>query len=234
MRTHRNFLIAGFSLILGPAASSTTVQQATGAVTAPARDRAPGVSARDRVLFDFDWRFQSGEVPGGQSVGLDDAAWDRVDLPHDFMISGKGQRMALSASAVARADSAKLPTAAEGPFDPRSAGGASMGYLNAGIGWYRKAFTMPARAAGRRVVVEFEGAYMNSEVWLNGEKLGTRPYGYSSFQFDLTPQLKFGGAPNVMAVRVQVKQPSSRWYSGAGIYRHVWLTTSDPVHIERW
>ncbi len=234
MRTHRNFLIAGFALILGPAASSTTVQQAAGAVIAPARDRAPGVSARNRVLFDFDWRFQAGEVPGGQSVGLDDAAWDRVDLPHDFMISGKGQRMALSASAVARADSAKLPMAAEGPFDPRSAGGASMGYLNAGIGWYRKTFTMPARAAGRRVVVEFEGAYMNSEVWLNGEKLGTRPYGYSSFQFDLTPQLKFGGAPNVIAVRVHVKQPSSRWYSGAGIYRHVWLTTSDPVHIERW
>ncbi len=192
--------------------------------------QAPFPAARERQLFDADWRFKAGEVDGGQAPALDASSWEPIDLPHDFMIEGKGQ--AIGTPSGRRV--AELPTTPEGPFDPRSPGGDSNGYLNGGIGWYRKTFTLPASAFGRRVFVEFEGVYMNSEVWLNGQSLGKRPYGYSTFEYELTPLLKFGGAPNVLAVRVFVQQPSTRWYSGAGIYRHVWLTLTDPVHIAHW
>src|SRR5262249_26309800 len=108
------------------------------------------------------------------------------------------------------------------------------GYLPGGIAWYRKTFTLPDGAKGRRVFVEFEGVYMNSDVWLNGRQLGNRPYGYSTFEYELTPHLRSGNQPNVLAVHVDARQPSSRWYSGAGIYRHVWLTQTDPVHVAHW
>lgn len=195
-----------------------------------AQETAAAGAVRDRQLFDADWRFFAGEVEGGQTPALDVGAWEKVDLPHDFMIEGKGQAIGTAEGRGA----AGLPTAPEGPFDPRSPGGDSNGYLNGGLGWYRKTFTLPASASGRRVFVEFEGVYMNSEVWLNGQSLGRRPYGYSTFQYELTPLVRFGGEPNVLAVRVQVQQPSTRWYSGAGIYRHVWLTVTDPVHIAHW
>jgi beta-galactosidase len=195
------------------------------------------LQGRDRQLFDFDWRFRSGEVDGGQAATFDDSAWEKVDLPHDFMAEGKGQALVIpnpnARGGGAGRGNANLPTEPEGPFDPRSPGGSGNGYLNGGVGWYRKTFTPPASAAARRVRLEFEGVYMNSEVWLNGEKIGGRPYGYSTFEVDLTPRLK-PGQPNTIAVRVYVPQPSSRWYSGAGIYRHVWLTMLNPVHVAQW
>ena len=194
----------------------------------------PAPDVRDRQLFDFDWRFHAGEVDGGQSASLSDDAWEKVDLPHDFMIDGKGQAIEGPGGRGPGRGAADLPTGPEGPFNPRSPGGDSNGYLDGGIGWYRKTFTLPANTSGRRVLLEFEGVYMNAEVWLNGRSLGTRPYGYSTFQHDITPYATFGGQPNVVAVRVLVQQPSTRWYSGAGIYRHVWLTTVDPVHVGQW
>ena len=160
-----------------------------------------------RQLFDFDWRFHLGDIENSQATSVDEAGWKAVDLPHDFMI--------------------------EGPFDQRSPGGSGNGYLNGGVGWYRKTFTVPVSAASQHVLFEFEGIYMNSEVWLNGTKVGGRPYGYSTFQLDVTPQIKTG-AKNVLAVRVSVQQPSSRWYSGAGIYRHVWMTLANPVRLAHW
>ena len=195
----------------------------------------PALVPRDRQLFDFDWRFKAGEVENGQAPALDDKAWERVDLPHDFMIEGKGQAIVVPGGrAGGGRNAASLPSTPEGPFDPRSPGGDSNGYLNGGIGWYRKAFTLPARKASERVRLEFEGVYMNAEVWLNGQSVGRRPYGYSTFEFDITPFLNPAGTANVLAVRVLVQQPSSRWYSGAGIYRHVWLTRVPPVHIAPW
>ena len=192
-------------------------------------------SRRDRQLFDFDWRFKAGEVENGQAPALDDKAWERVDLPHDFMIEGKGQAIVVPGGRTGGGrGSANLPTEPEGPFDPRSPGGDSNGYLNGGIGWYRKTFTLPARSAPERVRLEFEGVYMNAEVWVNGQSVGRRPYGYSTFEFDITPQLAPAGQPNVLAVRVLVHQPSTRWYSGAGIYRHVWLTRVPLVRIAQW
>jgi beta-galactosidase len=121
----------------------------------------------------------------------------------------------------------------EGPFDPLSPAGAGGGYLDGGIGWYRKTFATPAEAKDRRVWIEFDGAYMDSEIWLNGKLLGRHPYGFTSFHFDLTDGLKPEGQ-NVLAVRLNVLQPCSRWYSGAGIFRHVRLQVIDPVHVAHW
>jgi len=122
----------------------------------------------------------------------------------------------------------------EGIFESTSPGGSGGGYINAGTGWYRKEFKLPGNIQGKRVFVEFDGVYMNSDVWINGVYLGNRPYGYSSFQYELTQHLKFNGEKNVLAVRARVQQPCSRWYSGAGIYRHVHLIMTDPVHITQW
>jgi len=177
-----------------------------GATASRAADE-PGAGARQTLSFDQGWRFQLGEVAGAEQAALADAAWRALDVPHDFSIEGPPG-----------AD----PATMEGPFDAKSPGGTGAGALNGGIGWYRKAFTLPEGSAGKRVGVQFDGVYMDSEVWLNGVSLGKQPYGYTSFQFDLTPHLKPGG--NLLAVRVNVQQPCSRWYSGAGIYRHVWLT----------
>ncbi|MHB1069996.1 MAG: sugar-binding domain-containing protein, partial [Gemmatimonadaceae bacterium] len=226
--------MAGLALLLWPAAPLSIARPAGDAPTTPSAVRRSLDAPRKRTLFDFDWRFRAGEVSGGQMAGIDDATWEPVDLPHDFMVLGKGNRETAADGRPASQRMLRLPSEPEGPFDPRSPGGDANGYLNGGIGWYRKSFALPSATPNRRVFLEFEGAYMNSEVWINGQSLGARPYGYSSFQYDITPHLKPAGVRNVVAVRVQVKQPSSRWYSGAGIYRHVWLTVTDPVRIEQW
>ena len=162
-----------------------------------------------RVSFNQDWRFQLGEVANGQERSLNDAPWRQLNLPHDWSI--------------------------EGDFSEKHPAGTGGGALPGGIAWYRKTFTMPANARGKLVLVEFDGVYRNSEVWINGNYLGKRPYGYSSFAYELTPYLSYGPTKNLLAVKVDnSQQPNSRWYSGSGIYRNVWLTTVDPVHIEHW
>jgi beta-galactosidase len=144
-------------------------------------------------------------VTDGQSVTFDDSSWRSVTLPHDWSI--------------------------ELAFNSSSPSGSSGGYLDGGIGWYRKAFTLSQASAGKRVLIELDGVYMNSQLWINGTSLGTRPYGYSTFEYDLTPYLKLDGSSNVVAVKVDNKQPNSRFYSGSGIYRNVWLTQVDPIHV---
>jgi beta-galactosidase len=162
-----------------------------------------------RVSFNQNWRFNLGDVPNGQDTGLNDSQWRQLDLPHDWSI--------------------------EGEFSENAPSGTGGGALPGGIGWYRKTFTVPLAAKGKSVFVEFDGVYRNSDVWINGHYLGKRPYGYSTFEYELTPHLIYGGGPNVIAVKVDnSQQPNSRWYSGSGIYRNVWLTTLDPVHIEHW
>ena len=174
-------------------------------------------AGRERKLFDDAWSFHRGEAAGAEAPTFAATDWRAVDLPHDWAIEP---------------DPAKPP--GESIFDENCPGNSGAGYLPGGVGWYRKTFRVPDRAKGQRVFIEFDGVYMNSEVWLNGQSLGTRPYGYSSFEYELTPWLKFGDAENVLAVRVNVEQPSSRWYTGAGIYRHVWLTVTEPVHVALW
>jgi beta-galactosidase len=122
----------------------------------------------------------------------------------------------------------------EGPFESTCQGGSGAGYINAGTGWYRKEFKLPENTQDKRVFIEFDGVYMNSNVWINGVHLGNRPYGYSSFQYELTPYLKFGDKKNVLAVRADVQQPCSRWYSGAGIFRHVRMKITESIHVAQW
>ena len=171
--------------------------------------RAPaGEHVRAKESFCDAWTFHLGEADGAQQAAFDDAAWRTLDVPHDWSI--------------------------EQPFDRHMPNGNSVGYLPGGIGWYRKSFTVPEASRGKKVLVDFDGVYMDSTVWVNGHRLGGQPYGYTSFQFDLTPYLNFGGEPNVIAVRVNALHSSARWYPGAGIYRRVWLTTVYPVHIGQW
>jgi beta-galactosidase len=164
---------------------------------------------RATVPFDRAWRFHLGDIATAQDPTFDDSGWRTLDLPHDWSI--------------------------EGAFSDTNPAGASGGALPGGVGWYRKAFAVAERDYGRLVFVEFDGVYRNSEVWINGQYLGKRPYGYSSFSYELTPHLRYGRTGNVIAVRVDnSQQPNSRWYSGSGIYRHVRLVTTDPVHVDHW
>jgi beta-galactosidase len=183
------------------------------------RAQVPPSAPREVASFDRGWRFHLGEAAGAEQSGFEDSGWRALDIPHDWMIEG-----------VPGSDPSKM----EGPFDPKSPAGAGGAYLNGGIGWYRKTFTVPEAGRGKRISILFDGAYMDADVYLNGQKLGNHPYGFTSFSFDLTPGLKFAPDQNVLAVRLNVVQPCCRWYSGAGLYRHVWLITTQPLHIAQW
>ncbi|MEO7932608.1 MAG: glycoside hydrolase family 2 TIM barrel-domain containing protein [Chthoniobacterales bacterium] len=122
-----------------------------------------------------------------------------------------------------------------GPFDTaETKGGGYTGHVVGGTGWYRKHFTLSSAEQGKRVAVRFDGVYMNADFWINGQPLGNHPYGYTGFEFDLTPHLKPAGEENVIAVRVRNEGKNSRWYSGSGIYRHAWLTVTDSIHVPTW
>ncbi len=203
--------------------------------------------ARESWSLDADWRFQRGDAPdawnqltyetikpwilptGDEMLEIpvarvpvagrsqidgvsysrekfDDSSWRSLDVPHDWAIEGPFQ-LDLPG------ETGKLPWA--------------------GVGWYRKHFTVPADAAGKRVYVDFEGAMSHSVVWLNGHFVGGWPYGYASFRLDLS-QYARPGSDNVLAVRLENPPESSRWYPGAGLYRNVWLVVEDPVHVEHW
>ncbi len=168
-------------------------------------------STQARVIspFDSNWRFSKGDAAGAEQSGFDDTSWRKLDVPHDWSI--------------------------EGPFDKDNPTGGAGAFLPAGVGWYRKHFALPTGDRNRRVFIEFDGIMANSDVWINGFHLGKRPYGYISFGYELTEHLNFGNNTNVLAVRADNSgQPASRWYSGAGIYRHVRLVVTNAVHIERW
>jgi len=162
---------------------------------------------RYHLLMDRDWKFFLGDEKTASEINFNDAQWRMLDLPHDWSIEGEFKST-----------------------EPTGGGG---GYLPTGIGWYRKQFTLPSSVRGKQVSIQFDGVYMNSEVWINGHHLGKRPNGYISFVYDLTPYLTPG--KNTLAVRVDnSEQPNSRWYSGSGIYRHVWLNITNPLHIAQW
>ena len=144
------------------------------------------------ISFDPDWRFLKTDAPGAEVPGFDDSSWRRVDVPHDWGI--------------------------EGPFSRDNPTGGAGAFLPAGIGWYRKQFTLPAEDAARRVSVEFDGVMANSDVWINGVLLGHRPSGTSSFRYELTGHLRFGAESNLLAVRADNSgQPASRWYEGRNL-----------------
>ena len=157
--------------------------------------------------FDFDWKFIKDDVANAQQQQFNDSGWRTLQVPHDWSI--------------------------EGPYSEEYA--SSTGYLPGGIGWYRKTFTLGKSLRGKHIAVEFDGIYNNSEVWINGHFLGARPFGYISFQYDLTDYLNFGKEENVLAVRVDHSRfADSRWYTGSGVYRHVRLCVTNPLHIDHW
>lgn len=163
--------------------------------------------SREITKFDADWKFKLGDQSNAQSAGFNDRSWRQLDLPHDWSV--------------------------EGEIKESNPGAGAIGYFPMGIGWYRKTFNVPGYSKDKNYSIEFDGVYMNSTVWINGHNLGTWPYGYSSFSYDLTPYLKASG--NVIAVRVDNSaQPNSRWYSGSGIYRHVRLVATTKTHFEKW
>jgi beta-galactosidase len=159
-----------------------------------------------RQNFDANWKFHLGDLLQAEQLSYQDLKWRTLDLPHDWSI--------------------------EGSFRPDNPSGHQGGLLPGGIGWYRKKFELKPEERKKYFIV-FDGVYKNSTVYLNGHALGTRPYGYATFQYDLTPWLQKG--ENLLAVKVDnSKQPDSRWYTGAGIYRHVWMVTTSDIHVAQW
>ena len=164
------------------------------------------ITARTIEDFNNNWKFYLGDIPGGQKLLSNDSNWRLLNLPHDWSIEGSFSKN-----------------------HPATTGG---GALPGGVGWYRKSFQIPDSQKGKLVFIEFDGIYQNSEVWINEQYLGKRPYGYTSFSYELSPYLKYGDESNIIAVKVDnSKQPNSRWYSGSGIYRNVRLVTTEPIHI---
>lgn len=161
-----------------------------------------------KLDFTVGWTFRLGDDTAAARPDYDDTHWRCLNLPHDWAI--------------------------EGDFSKDNPSGTGGGALPGGVGWYRKTFVADKADEGKLLKIDFDGVYMNSEVFINGHSLGVRPYGYVSFGYDLTPYIRWG-EKNVIAVRVDnAEQPNSRWYSGCGIYRNVWLTKVNPVHVARW
>ncbi|MEV6172352.1 glycoside hydrolase family 2 TIM barrel-domain containing protein [Streptomyces sp. NPDC051954] len=202
--------------------ASTTAPAAgvlLGAPMARAAEAVAGASGRRTVALRDGWRFAlvnpggitdpTGAYADAAAPGYDDSAWRELAVPHDWSIE-------------------QTPTTEHGTTS-------GTGFLPGGLGWYRLAFTLPPAFAGRRISVEFDGVYMDSYVYCNGTEVGRHPYGYTGFAFDLTDLLHTDGTTeNVIAVKVQNQLPSSRWYSGSGIYREARLVVTEPVHVERW
>jgi beta-galactosidase len=199
------------------AATLVTVMCLTPGLAVVAASAGPSDGSRRQIIdFTDDWRFALANPNGidvppayasATSVGYDDSGWRNLDIPHDWSIE----------------------------LDPSPGPGtdAGTGFLQGGLGFYRKTFTLSPSQAGDRVSIEFDGVYMNSEIYFNGQLLGTHPYGYTGFAFDVTGLARTDGRPNLVAVKVQNQLPSSRWYSGSGIYREVRLVLTGPIHVRR-
>jgi len=174
------------------------------------------------------WRFHRGDVSNAEQENFDDSGWRLLDVPHDWSIEDVPQGSDLASEAIWTDGATPLRT---GPFDLyQSAGQTATGWTVGGVGWYRKPLMRPtALLRGAKVELRFEGVYMNCDVWVNSIHLGKHPYGYTEFAFDLAPYLKDG--QNMIAVRVDNAGRNSRWYSGSGIFRKVWLTISDELCI---
>ncbi|WP_064273295.1 glycoside hydrolase family 2 TIM barrel-domain containing protein [Streptomyces sp. RTd22] len=208
--TRRSLLIAGTATPMAGALATAT----------PASGAGPSRALGGRTLPLTDgWRFAlvnpggitdpTGDYDDAHTPGYDDSTWREVAIPHDWSIE-------------------QTPTTDHG-----TNGGT--GYLPGGLGWYRKSFTLPSGVAGKRISVEFDGVYMDAYVYCNGKLVGNHPYGYTGFALDLTDVAHTDGTtPNILAVQVRNQLPSSRWYSGSGIYRHARLVITDPVHVARW
>ena len=157
--------------------------------------------------FNDSWLFYNDKIDNAQQADFDDTTWRKLNLPHDWAI--------------------------EGPFDKKY--NARCGGLPFhGTGWYRKHFHLSQENKGKVVRLEFEGAMYDAHVWINGKLVGNRPFGYIGFEFDISTYLNYGDKENVVAVRLEPKDLSSRWYPGAGLYRSVWLKIDEPIFVSQW
>ncbi len=226
-RVSRREVLKGIATV-----ASVSVLSSSGlAEVLPSSDVGTAGTQRE-TLFDDGWRFNRGDVSGAESAAFNDTAWRTLSLPHDWSIEDLAAHPASDGQS-ALWDDCGCPTEI-GPFSKvQSEGKGATGWVVGGIGWYRKTFATPAQAKGGRVSVRFDGVYMNAEFWINGTKLGEHPYGYTTFEYDLTPHLRADG-DNVLAVKVNNNGKNSRWYSGSGIYRHVWLTVTGDVYVPLW
>ena len=169
--------------------------------------------SQNQILFDAGWRFNRGDIQNAEAVNYNDTKWREIDLPHDWSIED-------------------LP-GTKSPFNPDVINGVSIGFTTGGTGWYRKTFVLPTAQKNKKFYILFDGVYMNADVWINGAHLGNHPYGYTSFYYDITDKIKWN-EENIIAVQVKNEGATSRWYSGSGIYRHVWLKSFDPIHVAQW
>jgi len=172
---------------------------------------------RVHTNFDANWKFHLGDITNAESENLNDKSWRTLALPHDWSIE----------DLPGRSDSIV------GPFTIKSIGATATGYTVGGIGWYRKHFKLN-NIKNKEVNIYFDGVYMNSDVYINGHHLGNHPYGYTPFSYDIASYLKSNGEENIIAVRASNEGKNSRWYSGSGIYRHVWLTVTPSMHVAPW
>lgn len=213
--------------------AATVLPKSASAETTPAelpvQELAMGPTAGSGRLEQLSngWRFHRGDAPGAEAPEFADGAWRQLEVPHDWSIEDVAGIASGGEGAIWT--EAAYPLRA-GPFDRyNSEGQAATGWTVGGIGWYRRTIIKPRLTPHGKVVVHFDGVYMNSDVWINGIHLGNHPYGYTEFSYDLTPHLKDG--PNILAVRVNNFGRNSRWYSGSGIFRKVWLTNSGDIRI---
>jgi beta-galactosidase len=159
---------------------------------------------------DFGWRFHRGGALEAENPDFNDSDWRVIDLPHDWSIED-------------------LP-GTNSPYNRDAISQINGGFTTGGTGWYRKKINIAEHFKGNRIIIQFDGVYMNAEVWINGQSCGNHPYGYTSFWYDITDKIDIGKT-NIIAVKVRNEGENSRWYSGSGIYRHVWLEILNPVHI---
>jgi beta-galactosidase len=172
-----------------------------------------GILESERTIsFDTGWRFIKDDPKGAENASYDDSGWRSIDLPHDWSIE----------------DLTDQSDSVIGPFSRASIGKMRTGYTIGGTGWYRKTFTIDRADGENTAYLNFDGVFMNSEMWINGKYVGRHSYGYTSFYFDITPYLNPAGQNNLVAVRIRNEGETARWYSGSGIYRHTWLTLVKP------
>lgn len=177
-------------------------------------------AGKTRTLsFDQGWKFIKDNPAGAEQPGFDDSRWRVLDLPHDWSIEDLPNQVKDSIT---------------GPFSKASVGKMGTGYTIGGTAWYRKSFTISKSDAGKTAYLQFDGIYMNADVWVNGKHAGNHPNGYTSFWYDITSYLNPAGQPNTVSVQVKNEGLNARWYTGSGIYRHTWLTLVNPVHIAPW
>lgn len=217
---------------LAALASSSVFSRIPFAGLNPTTSAAHSVSGQRERRFDDDWRFRPGDQSGAETPTFNDRTWRKIDLPHDWSIEDLPSHPESTGDAAIWEDCG-CPQEV-GPFSRlRSEGKGATGWVLGGVGWYRKSFATPEFDENGRVELLFDGVYMNADVWINGHQLGQHPYGYTGFAYDITSHLQKGGE-NVVAVKVNNNGKNSRWYSGSGIYRHVWLTVTGNVYVPLW